>query len=80
MVVVIETERLILRHFRGGPGDSRLRVRKGFDRLIAVIQPGNLASQNVARKNGMGIEKDVDAKGIAASVYVINSGDPRPIG
>src|SRR5438874_8241993 len=51
----------------------------GFDRLISVIRPDNLASQRVAEKNGMRYEKDVDAKGVAARVYSINRTDPRPI-
>jgi ribosomal-protein-alanine N-acetyltransferase len=50
----------------------------GFDRLISVIRPDNLASQRVAEKNGMRYEKDVDAKGVAARVYSIHRGDPRP--
>ena len=50
----------------------------GFDRLISVIRPDNLASQRVAEKNGMRYEKDVDAKGVAARVYCIHRADPRP--
>ena len=50
----------------------------GFDRLISVIVPDNLASQRVASKNGMRYEKDVDAKGVPARVYCIHRDDPRP--
>ena len=52
----------------------------GFDRLVSVIQPANLASQNVARKNGMRCEKRLEHKGIAIDVYVIDREDARPIG
>jgi ribosomal-protein-alanine N-acetyltransferase len=49
----------------------------GFDRLISVIRPDNLASQRVADKNGMRYEKDVDAKGVVARVYSIHRGEWR---
>ena len=52
----------------------------GFDRLASVIQPANLASQNVARKNGMRCEKRLEHKGIPIDVYVIDRDDARPIG
>jgi ribosomal-protein-alanine N-acetyltransferase len=48
-----------------------------FDRLVSIILPANVASQRVAQKNGMRFEKDVDVKGLAARLYVINRDDPR---
>jgi ribosomal-protein-alanine N-acetyltransferase len=45
--------------------------RLGFERLIALIQPGNVASQRVAIKNGMVHERDVKVGQIAAMVFAI---------
>ncbi|HYG17006.1 MAG TPA: GNAT family N-acetyltransferase [Bacteroidia bacterium] len=42
------------------------------ERLISIIHPENYPSQNVARKNGMGLEKEVVFHGLKARVYVIN--------
>jgi len=41
----------------------------GFDRLISVIQPANLASQRVAVKNGMSREKETAVQEIPVHVY-----------
>ena len=45
--------------------------RLGFDRLISVIQPGNVASQHVAMKNAMRYERDELINGIGARIYSI---------
>lgn len=45
--------------------------RLGFERLISLIQPGNVASQRVAIKNGMRHERDVKVGQIAAMVFAI---------
>jgi ribosomal-protein-alanine N-acetyltransferase len=50
----------------------------GFDRLISVIRPDNVASQRVAMKNGMRFERDVDARGVPARLYSMHRDDPRP--
>ena len=45
--------------------------RLGFERLISLIQPGNLASQRVAIKNGMRHERDVKLGEIPAMLFAI---------
>jgi [ribosomal protein S5]-alanine N-acetyltransferase len=45
--------------------------RLGFDRLISLIQPGNVASQCVAIKNGMRHERDVKIGEIPAMLFAI---------
>ncbi len=45
--------------------------RLGFDRLISLIGPANLASQRVAMKNGMHHERDVKVGKIPAMVFAI---------
>ena len=45
--------------------------RLGFERVISLIQPGNLASQRVAIKNGMRHERDVKVGKIAAMLFAI---------
>jgi ribosomal-protein-alanine N-acetyltransferase len=49
----------------------------GFDRLISLIQPANVASQRVAIKNAMSYECDVTVDGVRARVYGICR-DKRP--
>lgn len=45
-------------------------IQKGHDSLIAVIYPGNTASENVARKIGLTtITSSTDSKGNAFSVF-----------
>jgi ribosomal-protein-alanine N-acetyltransferase len=44
----------------------------GFDRLISVIKPENLASQRVAMKNGMRHEKDTMVKEWPVRIYSIS--------
>ena len=51
--------------------------RLGFDRLISVIQPGNLASRNVTHKNGMKLEKETNVREVPVVVYAIHRSD-RP--
>ncbi len=46
----------------------------GFDRLISVIQPANQASQRVARKNGMHLEKETKVQDVPVHVYAIRQG------
>jgi RimJ/RimL family protein N-acetyltransferase len=41
----------------------------GLDRLIAIIDPGNVASQRVAEKIGLSLEKVVDRKGRPMRIY-----------
>lgn len=43
-----------------------------FNRLISLIDPGNIASQKVALKNGMTYEKDTTIWGKIARVYAIH--------
>ncbi len=43
----------------------------GIGRLISLIQPGNLASQKVALKNGMQLEKEVILSGQDVCIYSI---------
>jgi ribosomal-protein-alanine N-acetyltransferase len=45
--------------------------RLGFDRLVSLIQPGNLASQRVALKIGMRHERDVRVGEIDAMVFAV---------
>jgi ribosomal-protein-alanine N-acetyltransferase len=45
--------------------------RLGFDRLISIIKPENVASQRVAMKNGMRHEKDTMVKEWPVRVYSI---------
>lgn len=45
--------------------------RLGFDRLISLIGPANIASQRVAIKNGMRHEKDVKVGEIAAMMFAV---------
>ncbi|HEY1683428.1 MAG TPA: GNAT family N-acetyltransferase [Tepidisphaeraceae bacterium] len=44
----------------------------GFDRLISVIKPENLASQRVAIKNGMRHERDTMVKEWPVRIYAID--------
>lgn len=43
----------------------------GVKRFISLIQPGNLASQKVALKNGMQLEKEVILSGQDVCIYSI---------
>ena len=45
--------------------------RLGFERLISLIQPRNVASQRVAIKNGMRHERDLKVGRISAMVFAI---------
>jgi len=49
--------------------------RLGFDRLISIIQPGNLASQDVARKVGMRHEKMRDVRGTDCMIFSMTRAD-----
>jgi RimJ/RimL family protein N-acetyltransferase len=42
-----------------------------LDRLISLIHPENAASQRVAKKNGMILEKETTFKGFPAQVFAI---------
>lgn len=44
----------------------------GFNRLISLIVPKNIASQKVALKNGMKYEKDTSHAGMKHRVYVVH--------
>jgi RimJ/RimL family protein N-acetyltransferase len=44
----------------------------GHDRLVSLIDPGNLASRRVAEKVGMTLEKEVEKWGKAICVYSMN--------
>ncbi|MFH7027479.1 MAG: GNAT family N-acetyltransferase [Heteroscytonema crispum UTEX LB 1556] len=44
----------------------------GFNRLISLIDPGNIASQKVAMKNGMKYEKDAQMWGKTVRFYTIS--------
>ncbi len=48
--------------------------RLGFDRLISLIHPDNVASQRVATKNGMRHERDVKVGKISAMLFAIERG------
>lgn len=45
----------------------------GFNRLISLIVPENIASQKVAMKNGMKYEKDTSHADIKHRVYVVHN-------
>jgi RimJ/RimL family protein N-acetyltransferase len=47
----------------------------GFDRLIAIIHPDNVASQRVAEKIGLSLEKEVDRHGRRKRIYAARLGD-----
>ena len=51
--------------------------RLGFGRLISLVQPGNLASQRVAVKNGMRRERDVTIGTAAAMLFAIERMEDR---
>ena len=68
---------------RNGPGFATEAARAirdygferlGFDRLISLVQPENVASQRVAIKNGMRHERDVKVGDIPAMVFTIERG------
>ncbi|HJU58052.1 MAG TPA: GNAT family N-acetyltransferase [Actinomycetota bacterium] len=44
----------------------------GVDHLIALVRPENLASARVAEKLGMGVDREVDHKGLRHRVYRID--------
>jgi len=47
-------------------------IRKlGRDRLVSLTYHDNVASMNVARKNGMSWEKDVTFKGVTLALYAL---------
>ena len=46
--------------------------RLGFDRLISLIQPGNVASQRVAINNGMRHTRDVKIGEVPAMLFAID--------
>jgi ribosomal-protein-alanine N-acetyltransferase len=54
--------------------------RLGFDRVISLIHPANVASQRVAEKSGMRHERDAVVHGTTARVYAIERADPAPAG
>jgi ribosomal-protein-alanine N-acetyltransferase len=65
-------------HWGGGYATEAARAirdygfeRLGFDRLISLIQPGNVASQRVAIKNGMVHERDVKIGEVPAMLFAI---------
>jgi len=49
-------------------------TKLGVDRLISVIQPGNVGSQRVAIKNGMHYERDWKVRDIPVRIYAIDRG------
>ena len=49
--------------------------RLGFDRLIALIQPGNVGSQNVARKLGMRAERNFNLRGTDCIIFSMTRAD-----
>ena len=51
--------------------------RLGFDRLISLVQPGNVASQRVAIKNGMRHERDVKIGEVPAMLFAVEQAAPR---
>ncbi len=50
----------------------------GFRRLISIIDPGNIASQRVAEKNGMRYARDIDFEGHPCRLYAVNRDEDRP--
>jgi ribosomal-protein-alanine N-acetyltransferase len=52
----------------------------GFDRLISIIKPDNLASQRVATKVGMKFEKDTMVKEWPVKVYAMGRDDRHRVG
>ena len=49
----------------------------GHDRLVSLIDPGNLASRRVAEKVGMTLEKEVEKWGESIRVYSMNNPNGR---
>ena len=47
-------------------------TKLGVDRLISIIQSGNIASQRVAMKNGMRYERDWKVGDIPVRIYAID--------
>ena len=46
----------------------------GYERLVSLIDPGNLASRRVAEKVGLTLEKEVEKWGKRICVYAIRKG------
>ena len=50
----------------------------GLDRLVSLIRTGNAASERVAAKAGMGLEKEVERHGSQYRLYSVQRFTPRP--
>jgi ribosomal-protein-alanine N-acetyltransferase len=50
----------------------------GVRRLVSLIEPGNSASMNVARKNGLRHERDAVFRGIPVHVFAGPAGSVTP--
>src|SRR5688572_26390004 len=49
-------------------------TKLGVDRVVSIIQPGNLVSQRVAEKNGMRHERDWAVGDIPVRMYAVERG------
>jgi [ribosomal protein S5]-alanine N-acetyltransferase len=49
----------------------------GATRLIALIRPGNVASERVAEKLGMRYEREIELKGAPAKLYALGKAPAR---
>jgi ribosomal-protein-alanine N-acetyltransferase len=80
----VEIGYLFLRKFwgRGLATEAAMAVRDhgfhtlGYERLVSLIDPGNLASRRVAEKVGLSHEKEVEKWGKGICVYAIHKGSP----
>ena len=45
-------------------------------RVISLINPDNAASSNVAKRNGLALEREVSFRGYPANMYVLNNPNP----
>lgn len=80
----VEIGYLFLRRFwgRGLATEAATAVRDhgfalGYDRLVSIIDPGNLASRRVAEKTGLTLEKEVWKWGKKVCIYAINRNTPQ---
>jgi RimJ/RimL family protein N-acetyltransferase len=78
----VEIGYLLLRRFWGrGLATEAARAARdhgfntlGYERLVSLIDPGNLASRRVAEKVGLTLEKEIEKWGKTICVYAIRKG------
>ena len=74
---VLRTARLVLRPLQELDLDA-LASQLGFQRLISLIHPDNVASQAVATRIGMRHERDLVFEGRPTSLFSCNIGGADP--